>query len=159
MKRNESGQHDAIVTWAVEGSIRFHADPDTALRPSSRVEADTQAWRIEADRIMGYWRAWLVPDPGRCILSTELLQVFNAWLATNGHLSWSKETFGPRFKQHDETTKHSVRLAKISKLESLSRAPWAFAVSEVPRRPDAYLGVRFRSVTDAEETTEAEMAF
>jgi hypothetical protein len=76
-------------------------------------------------------------QPGRCILSTELLQVFNAWLATNGHLPWSKETFGPRFKQHDETTKHGVRLAKISKLESLSRPPWLLAVSEVPRRPDA----------------------
>jgi hypothetical protein len=50
-----------------------------------------------------------------------------------------------------------VRLAKISKLETLSRPPWQLAVSEVPRRPDAYLGVRFRSVTDAEETTEAEM--
>jgi hypothetical protein len=66
-------------------------------------------------------------QPGRCILSTELLQVFNAWLATNGHLPWSKETFGPRFKQHDETTKHGVRLAKISKLESLSRPPWLLA--------------------------------
>jgi hypothetical protein len=95
-------------------------------------------------------------QPGRCILSTELLQVFNAWLATNGHLPWSKETFGPRFKQHDETTKHGVRLAKISKLESLSRPPWPLAVSEVPRRPDAYLGVRFRSVTEAEGTTETE---
>jgi P4 family phage/plasmid primase-like protien len=103
MKRNESGQHDAIVTWAVEGAIRFHTDPDTALRPTSRVEADTQAWRIEADRIMGFWKAWLMADPGRCILSTELSQVFNAWLAANGHLPWSKETFGPRFKQHDET--------------------------------------------------------
>jgi hypothetical protein len=66
--------------------------------------------------------------------------VFNAWLAENGHLPWSKETFGPRFKQHEETIKHRVRLAKISKLEILSRAPWPHAVSEVPRRPDAYLG-------------------
>jgi hypothetical protein len=61
--------------------------------------------------------------------------VFNAWLAENGHGPWAKETFGPRFKQHDETIKHGVRLAKISKLESLSRAPWPIAVSDVPRRP------------------------
>jgi putative DNA primase/helicase len=108
------------------------------------------------DASMGYWKAWLVPDPAACILSTELLQVFNAWLAANGHLPWSKETFGPRFKQHDETTRHGVRLAKISKLESLSRPPWPLAVSEVPRRPDAYLGVRFRSVTEAEGITETE---
>jgi putative DNA primase/helicase len=80
-------------------------------------------------------------------------------VATNGHLPWSKETFGPRFKQHGETTKHGVMLAKISKLESLSRPPWLLAVSEVPRRRDAYLGVRFRSVTDAEDTTETETTF
>jgi putative DNA primase/helicase len=106
---------------------------------------------------MGFWKAQLVPDPAASILSTELLGVFNAWLAANGHLPWSKETFGPRFKQHDETTRHGVRLAKISKLESLSRAPWPIALPDVPRRPDAYAGVRFRGVTKPEDTIETEM--
>jgi phage/plasmid-associated DNA primase len=53
IRRNESDQHDAIVTWAVEGSIRYHADVATALKPTERIEADTLAWRIEADRILG----------------------------------------------------------------------------------------------------------
>ena len=35
--RNQSDQHDAIVTWAVEGSILYHADVDTALQPTERI--------------------------------------------------------------------------------------------------------------------------
>jgi putative DNA primase/helicase len=58
--RNANSQHDAIVTWAVEGAMRWYADPDTALLPTPTVEADTRAWRAEADRILGFW------DERRC---------------------------------------------------------------------------------------------
>ena len=58
---------------------------DTALNPTERIEADTLAWRAEADRILGFWKEWLTPDPSACILARELHQVFNAWLAGNGH--------------------------------------------------------------------------
>ena len=155
IRRNQSDQHDAIVTWAVEGSIRYHAEVDTALKPTERIEADTLAWRAEADRILGFWKEWLTPDPSACILARELHQVFNAWLAGNGHGPWAKETFGPRFKQHDETTEHRVKLIKTSRLENLSRPPmpqWAY--SAVPGRPDVYTGLRFKNPTEDEHASD-----
>lgn len=35
LKANESGQHDAIVTWLVEGAIRWYADKASASPPRS----------------------------------------------------------------------------------------------------------------------------
>ena len=75
IRRNQSDQHDAIVTWAVEGSILYHAEVDTALKPTERIEADTLAWRAEADRILGFWKERLTPDPTACILARELQAV------------------------------------------------------------------------------------
>jgi hypothetical protein len=55
IKQGAGGQHDAIVTWAVEGAKRWYADPARSLTMTTKVEADTRAWRSEADRIMGFW--------------------------------------------------------------------------------------------------------
>jgi hypothetical protein len=32
-----------------------------------RIEADTLAWRGEADRILGFWKERLMPDPTACV--------------------------------------------------------------------------------------------
>jgi P4 family phage/plasmid primase-like protien len=59
LKEGRGGRHDAIVTWAVEGAVAYFAQPDTALALTKRVKADTRAWQMEADRILGFWpRCW-----------------------------------------------------------------------------------------------------
>ena len=50
-------QHDVMVTWAVDGSIRYYTDVANALQPTERLEADTPAWRADADRILGFWKS------------------------------------------------------------------------------------------------------
>jgi P4 family phage/plasmid primase-like protien len=42
MRQDANGQHDAIVTWAVEGAMRWYADPDTALLPTETIADDTE---------------------------------------------------------------------------------------------------------------------
>jgi putative DNA primase/helicase len=106
IEHNTDRQHDAIVTWAVEGAIRWYADQATSLLPTNAIEADTCAWRTEADRILGFWDERLIEDPDCCILTAELLEEFNHWLESNGHQKWSKETFGPRFEQHEASVRH-----------------------------------------------------
>ena len=93
-----------------------------------------------------------MPDPTACIWARELHQVFNAWLAENGHGPWAKGTFGPRFKQHDETTKHRVELIETSRLENLSDRPWLRGpTAQTSRdRPDVYTGLRFKNPTEGE---------
>jgi P4 family phage/plasmid primase-like protien len=150
IEHNADRQHDAIVTWAVEGAIRWYADQATSLLPTSTIEADTRAWRTEADRILGFWDERLIEDPDYCILAAELLVEFNAWLSGNGHREWPKETFGPRFEQHETTIQHRVARARPRKLPAVSRGglgPFA----DPPSRPWAYLGVRFQTDADKEK--------
>ena len=143
------GQHDAIVTWAVEGAMRWYADPAVALAKTKKVEADTRAWRAEADRILGFWDERLTADRDACILTTEILDAeFNSWLRFNGHNEWAKELFGPRFAQHAETVRHGVAAAMPRQLLGLSRRPNAYGAVPVPTRPKVYQGVRFKTASD-----------
>jgi P4 family phage/plasmid primase-like protien len=143
------GQHDALVTWAVQGAMAWYADPATALLPTERVAADTLAWRAETDRILGYWTERLTPDPVAKILATDLLADFNMWLTSNGHREWSKETFAPRFADHLETTRHGVERRQLRNLKGLSRPPGAYAANTATGGAAwVWMSVRFRRAED-----------
>jgi putative DNA primase/helicase len=150
VRLGEDGQHDAIVTWLVDGAIRWNADKVRSLIVPERVKDDTRAWQRDADRILGAWDELLVPDRDTAIVKDELRNVFNRWLEENGHRGWSKETFHPRFTQHAETAKHRVVMAHPRTLaKTLSRPPRVLdQVNPLPARPRVYDGVRFRTDQD-----------
>lgn len=149
IKGDADGQHDAIVTWAVKGAIRWNVDPATSLAPTPTVEADTRVWRAEADRVLGFWDERLVADRDACVLTIEMRSAFNGWLRTNGHNEWSKELFGPRFVQHAETVRHGVTETRPREPVGLSR--YGFSAAHPPDRARVYQGVRFRNDSDKGE--------
>lgn len=169
IKQGNTGQHDAIVTWAVEGAIRYYqwqnakgtweivregAQPVSPLKVPGRIEADTRSWRSEADRILGLWEEHLLPDPSGLIESTELLNFFNAQLEESGHNKWSKETFASKFLDHTESQKHRVAKKKMRKStaeKNLSRPQWLGQRAELKETGVYYEGVRFRNHSDDEE--------
>jgi len=157
IKSGTDGRHDAIVTWAVDGARAWYADERTALEPTATISADTRAWRANADRILGYWDSRLIAAPGWCILADEMLDAFNAWITGNGHNPWPRETFAPRFEQHHETTAHGVESRRTKALSRVSRwageAPWR-PLKPVPRQATVWLGVRFRTADEQEESGE-----
>jgi P4 family phage/plasmid primase-like protien len=146
IEHNTSNQHDAIVTWVVDGSVKWYANPDTALLPTTRVAADTRAWRADADRILGFWDERLIASDDHSILTTDMLDEFNRWLKSNGHNEWSKELFGPRFAQHTETVRYRVTATRTRQPGIVSRPP--MALSPVPLIPRVYRGVRFQTLSD-----------
>jgi putative DNA primase/helicase len=150
IRKGQDGQHDAIVTWLVEGAMRWYADESESLVVPDRVTADTRAWQRDADRILGFWDEMLVPDEEHAIIKDELLAAFNRWLIENGHRGWSKETFHPRFAQHSETASHRVVEMRPRKVPTLSRSPGHF-LDQVPKLPRVYVGVRFRTEKDDDQ--------
>jgi P4 family phage/plasmid primase-like protien len=170
LKNNPTGQHDAMVTWAIAGAVQWYASvsaienanargeepPASVLALPERVEADTLAWRIEADRILGFWTEVIEPDVASAVLTSELHEVFNAWLRTNGHGAWSKETFGPRFGEHSETKRHHIRRKRTRDLGPIVRPParearWLVADGPeraLPKQPEVWLGLRYRMDED-----------
>lgn len=166
IKANSTGQHDAIVTWAVAGATAWYASvaeiehavsqrhepPASVLALPERVTEDTRRWRMEADRVLGFWSEVIEPDPASAILTTDLLDVFNAWLSSNGHRAWPKETFSPRFGEHTETKRHRVTRKRTRNPGVIERPPrtglrWLVRDGEerpIPKIPEVWVGVRFR---------------
>jgi putative DNA primase/helicase len=147
IREGADGQHDAIVTWAVDGAVKWYADPATSLQPTKKINADTREWRTDADRILGLWDEQIIADADRCILATDMLEAFNKWLDSNGHAAWAKETFGPRFEQHAETVKHRVTKEQARDLTGLDRTRNPFG-KDAPARAVVYKGVRFQTDLD-----------
>lgn len=147
--RHGRDQHDAIVTWVVDGARRWYRDGFPAL--PAEVEADTRAWRRQADRILAYWDDCLLADPEACVVATELLQVFNGWMRSNGHHEWSKELFGSRFRAHHETARHRVVEQRPRTLDNLTVSPPPGILPTRPARPYVYVGLRFRCADEVSE--------
>ena len=166
LKANPDGQHDAIVTWAIAGAVAWYASvtaieaahergeepPASVLALPARVEEDTLRWRMEADRILGFWSEMIEPDPASAVLSSELHEVFNAWLKSNSHGAWSKETFGPRFAEHMETKRNRVSRKRTRDLGPIVRPPteglrWLAESGperKIPKQPEVWTGLRYR---------------
>lgn len=141
IRSNESDQHDAVVTWVVEGAIRWYQSYGPyEMQLPPRVVDDTHKWRISADKILGAWESFLEPSVGGCVLVSELLSVFNEWLETNGHASWSMETFVTRFEQHEETKRHGVVKVRTRDLNGLCTA-----YSKELKQASVWKGVTFRN--------------
>jgi putative DNA primase/helicase len=135
IRENATGQHDAIVTWAVEGAMRWYrwrAENDAAHAAGGDLPASpmlfvpevaeaTAAWRGESDRIAGFWAERLVVERGCSVVVSELLEEFNAWMSANGHNEWPKETFGPRFENHDVTRRSGAERRRSAKRDGLVR--------------------------------------
>ena len=101
-----------------------------------------------------------MPDREAGILADEMLDAFNAWLVSNNHNRWAKETFGPRFGGHVVTTGHGVEQRRTRVLTGLSRwpastVPFPAGSGITPRALKAieyvWRGVRFRTAADRPE--------
>jgi P4 family phage/plasmid primase-like protien len=157
IRRGQDGQHDAIVTWAVEGAIRWYAAKMTDASPTRQIRDDTRAWRATADFVLSFWQEFLIEDHGTpgshvpCISASHLLEVFNTRQAQNGHNAWSKELFASRFAENEMTTQSHVEYRVTAMLDNLS---WHAGTGlyggsrAVARQMRVWAGVRFRNPDD-----------
>lgn len=156
VREGAEGQHDAIVTWIVEGAMRYFGDPAAIMasnRPA-RITADTRGWRATADRIMAYLDARLVPDGTSAIAKADLYADFTAYLSECGHAKWSQETFFGRLSKHELYRRHGLSEGQTRNVAALSRpsqpdhAVWSSAQPKLPAVPRIVKGVRFREDAD-----------
>lgn len=152
IRDNTTGQHDAIVTWLVDGAARYLADPmlvEIERRPLEVREA-IKAWQMSADRIMAFFTECLVPDPNGVVARPDLYHQFATFLAAQGHAKWSQETFLTRFRVHEMARRAGVTEGQTRNHEQLSRPPLPPGVlsdSTMPRLPGVVRilrGLRFR---------------
>lgn len=104
----ENGRAEAALAWVVEGAIRWYADKSLLHKTPNRVQTDTLTWRMGSDMVLAYLTERLEFDPNASVLSSELLEDFNEWLAQQGLKAWSSRLFKSRFGGHDTVTKVGV---------------------------------------------------
>ena len=158
IRLGEQGQHDAIVTWIVEGAMKHFADPESIMpeRRPARVVTDTRAWRATADRIMAYFDARLVPDPSSMVAKADLYADFTGYLSDSGHAKWSQETLFARLTKHALYRRANLSEGRVRALDGLDRPGgepgvlWSSAQPSLGAIPRVIKGVRFRRDSDDE---------
>lgn len=119
----------------------------TMGQPAARVEQDTAGWRQRSDLVLNYLTERIVFEPGRFVISADLLADVNSWLSGRGQQQWSAELMSDKLSAHPLLAEHSVSKGRRYRSESgLSRPDGYQATDSV--RFAAWSGMRFRARAD-----------
>lgn len=153
IKFGHDGQHQAVLRWLVDGAISWYRNGKIMQEPPQPVRTATHDWRLEADLVLRFTEENLVVDESRFVTSQDLHAVFSGWLKLNGHRGWSTQTFAERFGKHDTITSAGVfaqRVYRDTTTLTASRPKHQIdeTLTEIPKRPQAWTGLRFRTAED-----------
>lgn len=149
LKAGTGGRLEAVLSWLVDGALRWYADGQTLPPVPAIVAEDTRAWRAESDLILSFMADTLVADPDHHVRRSDVYAAFTDWAAEHGHAKWSDKTFTSRFGQHDEVTGAGIHDGRPYAITpGLSRRPGL--TGQVPDRFRAWMGVRFRLPSDTD---------
>lgn len=153
LRDGATGQHDAMVTWLVDGARAVIADPAPVINIEDRraddgraetVKASTWEWRESSDRLMAYaGDAGIVFDQAGLVAAADLLASFNAWLAQNGNTKWSMTLLHGRLRSHS-MFRDVAKTRRVRDTTALSRP--AMNVLDLPKlgaQFTAYPGIKF----------------
>jgi P4 family phage/plasmid primase-like protien len=153
LRTDDGPRTEAALAWMVEGARKWYGDGQVMSAPPERVERDTLEWRKESDLILSFIGDVLAFDWNSHILSKELHEVFNRYLADKGHREWTDRTFVSRFGSHDECARNSVQRKKIRVRDGRSTlgGPPPKGVNY-----HAWIGIKFQSPDGKDEVNEGE---
>lgn len=147
---NESGQHDAIVTWMVEGAKRWY---DWRAAPSQKspldyppsVQEDTEKWIIDSDLIAGFWEEILVSEPGSMIEQGDLFASYERWAEDQGMDAGTRAGFSQRFEGSRISKKAKVSKRRLRGAADLRKVTSSNRMGEWGNQPYVWVGVAFTS--------------
>ena len=146
--RRGRGQHQAILAWLVEGAQMWYKNDRQFPKPDpERIEKDRTEWRKKDDSVWRFIEEELEFDADAHIMSQDLFQEFNRWLALQGHRAWGDKTFSDRFDNHWGIAGKGVVKKRIRQQPGLSRPSGVVALgsSSLPAQYQAWFGLRFRN--------------
>lgn len=171
LRDGTGGQHDAMVTWLVDGARQVLANPSAVIDIEDRREDDARAetvkastweWRESSDKLMAYVSdAGIIFDASGLVAAADLLTSFNAWLTQNGNAKWSMTLLQGRLRAHS-TFRARVTTKRTRDVAALSRPNLpVFELPKLGAQFTTYLGIRFeteatRLVTNPALLTEEE---
>jgi putative DNA primase/helicase len=152
LREGTDGQHDAMVTWLVDGARDVLRDtaPVTDIderyqddRRAGTVKDTTWAWRKASDRLMAYADDHLIFETDAQVARADILAHFNAWQTQNGNSKWSASLLRDRMKSHVQFRAAVEGLRRATSTTGLSRPDMLFDLPKLAARPEVYPGIRF----------------
>ena len=153
VKQGRDGQHDAIVTWLVEGAMRYlnAKDQQKVLTDAPEAfRAKLDDWRRSMDHIFGYFEDYIVADPEGSISTSDLHWDFTRYLEENGNRAWSLSLLMSRLKNHAVMESNRAEVSRTWDTSGISRpalpknAQWISSQPPLSQRPKVIRGFRFR---------------
>ncbi|UPW03086.1 phage/plasmid primase, P4 family [Rhodococcus pyridinivorans] len=148
LRDGADGQHEAVLSWLIDGASEWYANKKTMGAPPREVEAATEEWRRSADVILGFFHDELVADPESHIATPDLHAVFKHWLSEKDLRSWSERTLTARFAEHEVVKSHQIIATRVradrKRGSVLSRPSSTWMFGELKDRYTGWEGVRFR---------------
>lgn len=114
MKDGESGQHEAVLTWLVDGARAWYAGQKVMPEPPPRIRSDTAGWRYESDTLSDFVASHLTQEAGRWITAKDLLTAFNGYLKDQNAAPWSDRTFSSRMQGVDVIPMHKQAVRTVT---------------------------------------------
>lgn len=134
------GRREAVLAWLVDGAVRWYEAGGTMPDAPEKVLRDTQVWRGETDQLLAFFQEGMVEkDIDGCILTSDLLEIFNRWLISRGLMKWSASTLVSRITGHRDLS--WVQRSQLSSRAGVSQHP--DIISEPPARPWVWKGLRW----------------
>lgn len=146
IKRYFEGHADpGVMRWLVEGARAWYDDGMRLGPLPKRVVKDTEAWRLDADPVLGYLADRIEADPNSAITTEDLARDFNDHLERRGHRPWSSQTINSRFEGHVGMSGIERKRVRFGRIRP-SRPP--FSTKTVPVNTQAWVGIRFKTEAD-----------
>lgn len=144
LRDGEQGQHDAVLTWLVEGAVAWYQADRMMPAPPHRVQEDTRAWRSRNDVVLAYVGRRLAFDLESHVRASDLFDDFTRWLADEApNRSMSKETFERDLAELQEVQDNGVNRVRQQRRTSQLSVPFAVFDDKGSGKYPAWRGIRF----------------
>lgn len=141
LKRVLAKPNAGVLRWLVEGARQWYENGEEMPDAPARVVRDTEAWRLDADPVLGYLAERIEADSASAISTDDLAHDFNEHLERRGHRPWSAQTINSRFEGHVGMVGVQRKRVKFGRIRP-SRPP--FTVKALPPNTQAWVGIRFK---------------
>lgn len=139
------GQHEAILAWAVEGSIAWFKNGRKMIPEPQEMAAAREKWARDADVFGAFFDEYLEASPDSYVASVEVLAAFNHYLRARGHAEWRMTQMVAAFESRRELVALRTKVGRPrgSKGRSIPLLP-NFSPT-MSRQTTCWYGLKFRA--------------
>lgn len=143
LKRRLAEPDAGVLRWLVEGARQWYDRGEVMPSPPRRVVRDTEAWRLDADPVLGYLAERIERDDAKAVIGDDLVRDFNDFLEHRGHRPWSAQTVNARFEGHVGMVGVQRKAVRFGASMTPSRPPMSVPRG-IPAGTRAWVGIRFK---------------